>query len=221
MMDVENIDGKRILDVGCGRGVESVVCAKYGANVTGVDISEGAIRIARKVSEVNGVYDRCEFSVQNVQNMEFNDEELDITFCKAVLHHILKYEGVIEEMVRIIKKDGKMVFGDSLRRNPVYNSLRDVKRYVKGERVDGDVDLEMSDIHKISNHFKKSHFEFYSTFGAFKNVFDESYMYSPIKRSIVYVIDRIDEILVREEMKEKYSNEIVGKLVVKKKEPEV
>lgn len=221
MMDVENIDGKRILDVGCGRGVESVVCAKYGANVTGVDISEEAIRIARKVSEVNGVYDRCEFSVQNVQNMEFEDEKFDIVFCNAVLHHIMKYEGIIKEMVRVLKSDGKMVFGDSLRRNPVYNFLRDVKRRVKRERIDGDVDLEMSDIREISSYFEKSNFEFYSLFSAFKSVFGESYIYSPVKRSIIYVLYKIDEVLIREEIKEKYSNEIVGKLEVKRKEPGV
>ncbi|MFB6271730.1 MAG: class I SAM-dependent methyltransferase [Salinibacter sp.] len=163
MMDVENIDGKRILDVGCGRGVESVVCAKYGASVAGVDISGEAIKIAKMVSDANNVSDRCDFSVQNVQNMEFKDRKFDIVFCNAVLHHILKYEGVIQEMVRVLKEDEKFVFGGSLRRNPVYNKMRNLKRYIRGKRVDGDVDLKMSDIEDISKYFEKSEYEFYES----------------------------------------------------------
>ncbi len=216
LMDVSSINEKRILDVGCGRGVESVVCAKYGARVDGVDISEEAIRIARKVSEINGVSQSCNFSVQNVQNMEFENEEFDIVVCNAVLHHILKYESVTEELLRVLSQDGTLLFSESLRRNPLYNGLRDLKRYFTEERVDGDVDLDMSDIEKLANNFEKSHYEFYSFVGAFKSALPGSYSHSISKRVILYMLDKIDDILIDTRIGKKYSSEIVGKLDVKK-----
>jgi ubiquinone/menaquinone biosynthesis C-methylase UbiE len=215
MMDVENIDGKRILDVGCGRGVESVVCAKYGASVAGVDISGEAIKIAKMVSDANNVSDRCDFSVQNVQNMEFKDRKFDIVLCNAVLHHILKYEGAIQEMVRVLKEDGKFVFGGSLRRNPVYNKMRNLKRYIRGERVEGDVDLKMSDIEDISKYFEKCEYEFYSFLSSLKSIFPESYMYSLPKRTVIYILDKLDGVLTETRLGRRYSNEIVGKLEIK------
>ncbi|MCS3938734.1 2-polyprenyl-3-methyl-5-hydroxy-6-metoxy-1,4-benzoquinol methylase [Salinibacter ruber] len=216
LMDVSSINEKRILDVGCGRGVESVVCAKYGARVDGVDISEEAIRIARKVSEINGVSQSCSFSVQNVQDLEFENEEFDIVVCNAVLHHILKYESVTEELLRVLSQDGTLLFGESLRRNPLYNGLRDLKRYFTEERVDGDVDLDMSDIEKLANNFEKSYYEFYSFVGAFKSALPGSYSHSIAKRVVLYVLDKIDGILIDTRIGKKYSNEIVGKLEVKK-----
>src|SRR5215470_3431964 len=50
-----DLRGKRVLDIGCGDGGNSALFAKLGARVVGVDISPGAIEVARERAIVNGV----------------------------------------------------------------------------------------------------------------------------------------------------------------------
>lgn len=53
------VKGKRVLDVGCGPGLYSVILAKAGADVVGVDFADEMIQIARSKAEEFGVQDRC------------------------------------------------------------------------------------------------------------------------------------------------------------------
>lgn len=51
--------GMQVLEIGCGDGINAMNFAKLGATVTGIDISTGAIALARMRAEINGVSDRC------------------------------------------------------------------------------------------------------------------------------------------------------------------
>src|SRR5579862_381185 len=56
-----DLRGKHILDVGCGEGEDAVLLAKLGATVTGFDVSPGAIEVAKRRAELDGVSDRVSF----------------------------------------------------------------------------------------------------------------------------------------------------------------
>lgn len=217
LIGVDNISGKKVLDIGCGKGVESVVCAKYGANVWGIDISEEAIRVAQEVARENNIVYRCNFSVQSAHDIKFDDNSFDILLCNAVLHHILKYEGVVKEMCRVVSPEGMVAIGGALRRNPIYNYARNMKRYFTGETVKGDVDIDMKDINRLASMFQDTYFEHYALFSSVKRVFSGSYISSVPLRSILYLTETMDSIISGTGLLKQYGNEIVGILRNKKR----
>jgi len=78
----------RVLDVGCGVGIMSVLAAEAGASeIVGFDVSARAIDVARGVI-VNGVRPRFEVLPPGV----FPDGQFDVVLCVDVLHHVLPPE---------------------------------------------------------------------------------------------------------------------------------
>src|SRR5947209_17249567 len=59
--DFERWRGKRVLEIGCGIGTDTLSFAQHGARVTAVDLSEKSIALARRRAEVYGQQDRSEF----------------------------------------------------------------------------------------------------------------------------------------------------------------
>jgi len=64
---IGNVEGKTILDAGCGLGHYSILLAKKGAKVTGIDISDKMIHIAEKNAEEASV--NCRFFVGDLQDL--------------------------------------------------------------------------------------------------------------------------------------------------------
>jgi len=104
MFDNGIIKGMKVLDVGCGPGINSLRLAKMGFDVTGVDISKLAIVEAQKRAKSEGI--EILFKVGDIENLPFEDEEIDICFCGAVLHHFQNLDIVAEELYRVTKNDG-------------------------------------------------------------------------------------------------------------------
>src|SRR5262245_30260984 len=73
-----DLRGKRLLDVGCGDGANSVLLARLGASVTGVDISPAAISLAGKRAALNGVGDHCEFVCAPLETVPLAPGSFDI-----------------------------------------------------------------------------------------------------------------------------------------------
>lgn len=57
------VDGKHVVDIGCGSGEVSLVAANLGARVTGLDIVEDMVRIATEEATRHNLADRCTFRV--------------------------------------------------------------------------------------------------------------------------------------------------------------
>ena len=114
LVDLSSLQGKRVLDIGCGIGQYSVLCAKAGANVTGVELSSVGVETAKKMAKANGVADRCEFINGDFTQQEFPDGEFDVVMMHEVLHHAIKYPGLKELIQRITKNGGKIVIADTV-----------------------------------------------------------------------------------------------------------
>jgi len=84
---IGDLHGKRVLDVGCGDGTNSVVLAKLGADVTGIDISQRSIEAARDRARANGV--DASFVCTALETAEFPPSHFDVIWCDAFLHHML------------------------------------------------------------------------------------------------------------------------------------
>lgn len=71
-LTAEPESGARVLDVGCGRGRHSRILAARGYTVTGVDLSENAIRTARRRAVAEGVDDRVTFEQGDMRCLDFD-----------------------------------------------------------------------------------------------------------------------------------------------------
>ncbi len=73
-----NLEGKSLLDVGCGDGLNVVMFARMGARVTGIDVSPGALKVARRRAEVNGVADRVKLICSPIETAALPQQDLGV-----------------------------------------------------------------------------------------------------------------------------------------------
>jgi 2-polyprenyl-6-hydroxyphenyl methylase/3-demethylubiquinone-9 3-methyltransferase len=108
--------GKRILDVGCGGGLLSEGMAARGANVTGIDLSEKPLGVAKlHLLESGQKVDYRKISVE--QLAEEMPGAFDAVTCLEMLEHVPNPSSVIAACARLVKPGGQ-VFLSTLNRNP-------------------------------------------------------------------------------------------------------
>ncbi len=116
-----SFDGLKILDVGCGAGAMLRTFNQYGAptqNLIGVDLLPDRIESARLLSP--GI----EFHCTNAERLPFQDESFDIVSQFVLFDTILEStvrQAVAREMVRVVRKDGVIIWYD-FRVNNLRNS---------------------------------------------------------------------------------------------------
>ncbi len=193
LVDIDNLEGKRILDVGCGIGQYSVFFAMKGADVTAFDISPVGVERGKQIARVNGVEDRCRFEVANASDMPYADESFDIVIYHEVLHHAIKYPNVREETLRVLKPSGKVVISETLRGNKLLSLARRIS--MSGEEAKGDVILETDDLRGFANGFSAYRIEPMSLFFMLKRVF-HSRTRNPMVRFLLWSIKKTDDALL-------------------------
>jgi len=110
------LSGKKVLDVGCGGGILSESMAVDGADVTGIDLAERSLKIARLHSLESGV----SVSYQAISAEQMADErpgEFDVVTCMEMLEHVPDPPSVVQACARLVKPGG-WVFLSTLNRNP-------------------------------------------------------------------------------------------------------
>src|SRR5262245_47909638 len=83
------LQGRRVLEVGCGDGRNAVMFARMGAHVTGIDVSPGALTVARQRAEVNGVADRLTLIGAPIEQADLPPGSFDVIWGDGILHHVL------------------------------------------------------------------------------------------------------------------------------------
>jgi 2-polyprenyl-6-hydroxyphenyl methylase/3-demethylubiquinone-9 3-methyltransferase len=98
-----------ILDMGCGGGILCEALARTGAHVTGVDVSQSAIQVARLHARQQGL----EIDYQYADAEEFaraNLTSFDIVTCMEMLEHVPKPENIVAAGARALKPGGCAFF---------------------------------------------------------------------------------------------------------------
>ena len=99
--------GKRVLEVGCGIGTDSINFARAGAQLTAVDLSTESLKIARQRAEVMGVADRIEFVQANAEELTSAvSGSYDLVYSFGVVHHTPNPERAIEQIRKLVAPQG-------------------------------------------------------------------------------------------------------------------
>jgi SAM-dependent methyltransferase len=102
--------GQTLLEVGCGIGTDLLRFARGGAHVTGIDLAERSIELARKNFECAGLTDAADLRVANGEAMPFDDAVFDVVYAHGVLQYTADPARMVAECHRVVKPGGVAVF---------------------------------------------------------------------------------------------------------------
>jgi len=120
-----DLRGKRVLDVGCGDGSNAILMAKYGARVTGIDISPKSIELCHRRAELDGVGSTTQFICSPLETADLLDGSYDIIWGDGVLHHLIpELDGVMRRLVSYAKPGALFVFSEPVCLSPLLRRLR-------------------------------------------------------------------------------------------------
>ena len=127
---------KNLLEVGCGMGTDTIVFAKNGFNVTGIDLTPAHIELAEKLFSLYN--SKGTFLKGNAEDLPFDDNSYGGVYSFGVLHHTKNTSKAIKEIHRILQPNGRAII-------MLYNkwSLNNLAHYItrKGfENVKGGID---------------------------------------------------------------------------------
>ena len=99
--DFSKWNGKKVLEIGCGIGTDSINFARNGAILTCVDISEESMNLCKKRFEVFGLNAR--FVLCNAEELDtlFKDETFDLIYSFGVIHHTPNPENVMKAIEKL------------------------------------------------------------------------------------------------------------------------
>jgi ubiquinone/menaquinone biosynthesis C-methylase UbiE len=110
-----SLNGKRVLEVGCGRGVGLEILLSLGAeHVTGFDLDPKMIALAQKRLEKYG--ERARVFVGDAEAMDLPDAGFDAVVDYGVIHHIPQWQKALKEIARVLKPGGTFYVEDLLKR---------------------------------------------------------------------------------------------------------
>jgi len=107
VVNFDGYRGKKLLEVGCGIGIDLVRFARGGAVVTGVDLAETAIDLAKKNFELNGL--SGDLRVGNGEALEFEDNTFDVVYAHGVLQYTADAQKMVDELRRVVKPGGEVI----------------------------------------------------------------------------------------------------------------
>jgi len=149
-----DVRGKKLLDLGCGAGENSVYFAKRGALCVASDYSPGMVEVAMQLAAANGV--TIEGRTMNAIALDCPDNTFDIVYAANLLHHLPNPHAAIKEMHRVLKPGGKACFWDPLKHNPVINVYR---RIATSVRTEDETPLDINIVNFLESQFAKTTYD--------------------------------------------------------------
>lgn len=127
-----DLQGKRVLEIGAGRGKMSILFALLGAEVLGVDVAPGFASEAREEALKWGVSGRVAFEEYSGSPSEFPIGAFDLIFTKSVLLYMDDLEAFMRGLDPALKPGGQVCFLENISRNLLDRWLRNLVHRKRG-----------------------------------------------------------------------------------------
>lgn len=101
-----------ILEAGTGKGHFAFELAKAGYKFTTFDISEAEQLFAKLNLRYFGLDKQVDFRIENGESLSFKDKSYDVIFSVNTVHHLMNPFKVIDEFLRVLSFEGKLVLSD-------------------------------------------------------------------------------------------------------------
>ena len=184
-----NIEGKKILEICCGKGDLSGSLASMYPNlkVVGIDFSEDCIYEAKsKYLSIQNL----QYEVGDVFNMKnFENDSFDIVVGQAALHHLQNnLKGISKEIARVLKPNGKCIFiFEPIGNNPFISAIRSFKNsYV---RLLDEANLYENAFQIFAADFSRYEVYYFNLLGYFSKILPKSKL-SKVISNVVFNIDK-------------------------------
>ena len=116
IQNIASLAGKRVLDVGCGGGILSEAMAQQGAEVTGIDMAEASLAVARlHLLESGQQVDYQQITAEQLADAQ--PAAFDLVTCLEMLEHVPNPASIVQACHDLVKPGGE-VFFSTLNRNP-------------------------------------------------------------------------------------------------------
>ena len=102
----KNSVGKKVLDIGCGSGSQTLFFCAYNCDVTAIDVEKQSVETTKKTLKDSNY--QAKVYQMNAEKLAFPDESFDIVYINCILMHVDK-KAVISEAERVTKKGGLII----------------------------------------------------------------------------------------------------------------
>jgi cyclopropane fatty-acyl-phospholipid synthase-like methyltransferase len=108
-----SLEGKHVLDAGCGLGGPATLLAcNHGALVDGVNIVEQQVRWAHRFADGNQTKSKVRVHLASAMDLPFVDASFDVVFCLEAAHCFVDKPRFLRECHRVLRPSGRIVFAD-------------------------------------------------------------------------------------------------------------
>ncbi len=109
LKQIENWEGKRVLDLGCGIGTFGIETAKRGAEVTAVDAFDESIKICQEMVEKYALVNKVKVVRANILNPPLQANAFDVIIIADVIEHIANPSKLLDEIKMVGKKESIVI----------------------------------------------------------------------------------------------------------------
>ena len=116
-----DLQGKSVLEIGCGAGLITSHITKAGAHLTAIDLTDQAIEITKARFDLENL--SADIKQMNAEKMEFENDTFDLVISWGVIHHSGNMQNIIDEIYRVLKPGGKvylMIYNKNSIRSIIY-----------------------------------------------------------------------------------------------------
>lgn len=182
-------EGSTFMDLGCGLGAQSVMAARNGFGVSGIDISPESVEETKAALAKEGY--SGDIRVMDAENLEFADNSFDLIVCSGVLHH-MDVNAVFPEMARVLKPGGEVVAIEALGYNP---AIRAYRRLTPKLRTAWEPDhiITFKELNLARNNFGKIETRNFFLLSIIAVFFRKTFLFKPV----LAVLDALDNVILR------------------------
>ena len=107
LVDFSGFKGKKLLELGCGVGIDLVRFAKGGSEVTGIDLANVSIELAQENFQQRGL--AADLQVMNGEQLQIETDSFDIVYAHGVLQYTANAPKMVKEIQRVLSSDGEAI----------------------------------------------------------------------------------------------------------------